>query len=104
MNADIITTIEEFEALKDNWDDIYRVDDHATVFMSWPWMRGWIEGETGRWVVIGLRPHKDFRICGFHGLEHDKGAELANVSCHGASYGRSSIERSYWICLLAWLR
>jgi len=56
MDVKIITTTEEFEEIRGDWDAIYAVDPHATIFMSWSWIRGWIEGETRKWAVIGVRP------------------------------------------------
>jgi len=56
MEVKIMTKAEEFDRIRDDWNTVYAADPDATVFVSWPWIRGWIEGESRDWVVIGIRP------------------------------------------------
>ena len=46
----------QFESLKEDWDAAYHADSHATVCMSWDWLRGWLEVTPNEWFVLALRP------------------------------------------------
>jgi len=57
MHIDIINTIEQFEKLKKNWDDVYSADPNTTIFTSWAWLRGWIESTSYDWSIITVKPN-----------------------------------------------
>lgn len=56
-----ISDIHQFDALREPWNTVYTADPKATIFVSWPWLRGWIESmsseEEGVWYVLALRPN-----------------------------------------------
>ncbi len=58
MRIDVIDNIQQFDKLKKSWDDVYVADINATVFVSWAWIRGWIETTSGEWLVLAIR-HDD---------------------------------------------
>ncbi len=55
MQVREIDTFTEFEALRSDWDAAFALDPHAAVFMSWPWMRGWIDVTPHPWTVLAVR-------------------------------------------------
>lgn len=56
MHVYRVDTTEEFDALKASWDTVYAADPHATVFVSWAWLRGWFEVTPHEWFVLAARP------------------------------------------------
>jgi CelD/BcsL family acetyltransferase involved in cellulose biosynthesis len=51
-----INTLEEFDGLKSAWNAACEADSHATVFLSWDWLRGWFEATPYAWSVLAARP------------------------------------------------
>jgi CelD/BcsL family acetyltransferase involved in cellulose biosynthesis len=56
--VDCIRKIEQFVELKPRWDQIYASDAHATLFVGWPWLRGWMEASQEEWLVLAVRPSR----------------------------------------------
>jgi len=52
MNVRTISTLSEFDALRARWDVMYRADPQASVFVAWPWLRGWFEATPYHWSVL----------------------------------------------------
>lgn len=57
MQVDIINDIHHFDEVKPAWDAVYTADPNATTFVSWAWLRGWIETTTCPWLVLCVRPN-----------------------------------------------
>lgn len=55
MDIRIIDTIESYERLKEDWNEIYASDPHTTIFVSWEWLRGWVEITPYRWFIAAVR-------------------------------------------------
>ena len=47
-------TVVGFDAVRDNWDQVYRDDPDAQHFLSWTWLKDFL-GHRGRWFVLALR-------------------------------------------------
>lgn len=56
MIVDCIQTIEQFDRLRPTWDGLYASDPQATIFSSWPWLRGWLDRTQDKWLVLAVRP------------------------------------------------
>lgn len=54
MRIDVIDTVAGFDAVRDNWDQVYRDDPDAQHFLSWTWLKDFL-GHRGRWFVLALR-------------------------------------------------
>jgi hypothetical protein len=65
MEIKVIKSIDQFNKLKQNWNDIHAEDPHATIFPSWTWMRGWIEATMYNWQVLAVRPTSTKPYVGF---------------------------------------
>lgn len=61
-----IDTLDEFEAVKSNWQSVYASDSHAHIFSSWAWLRGYIQSTTFSWMALAVKadPNLD-AYCGF---------------------------------------
>ncbi len=59
MHVSVINDIKQFEKLKEDWDTIYSKDPHTTIFVSWGWIRGWIDTRSYDWSVLALQPDPD---------------------------------------------
>jgi CelD/BcsL family acetyltransferase involved in cellulose biosynthesis len=55
MNVDRITTLAGFEAERAAWERLEREDPHASVFMTWRWLRAYLPVARLRWSVLALR-------------------------------------------------
>ncbi|MDJ0776209.1 MAG: GNAT family N-acetyltransferase [Mastigocoleus sp. MO_167.B18] len=59
MFTSIINRIEEFDKLKTAWNQVYDSDKHAQVFLSWSWLRGWLEVNSDEWLILALQSDQD---------------------------------------------
>jgi CelD/BcsL family acetyltransferase involved in cellulose biosynthesis len=77
MQITIVDSFEQLEKLKQNWNAAYSADAHATIFMSWPWLRGWCDATPYKWLVLACRPHNvseyvAFMVLGLHSIQRKK--------------------------------
>jgi CelD/BcsL family acetyltransferase involved in cellulose biosynthesis len=66
--VDVIADIAQYDNLRQNWHDVYAACPHATVFMSWQWLRGWIETTPYTWLVLATRDTAEGPYSGFFPL------------------------------------
>jgi tetratricopeptide (TPR) repeat protein len=57
MRIDVIDTDAGFEALRENWDQVYMADPHAQHFLSWIWLNPYLR-RRNRWFVLALRENE----------------------------------------------
>ena len=55
MQIDIITTREELNRLKQNWDDLYEKDPEAQFFSSWTFLSSYMARYEDAWSVLAAR-------------------------------------------------
>jgi CelD/BcsL family acetyltransferase involved in cellulose biosynthesis len=65
MEVREIKSLDGFEALWRDWDAAFDADPHASVFMSWDWLRGWLEVTRHSWVVLAARENATSPWIGF---------------------------------------
>ena len=68
MKVEIINSIKQFDELETNWNNVYARDAHAQIFLSWSWLRGWLEVVPNQWFILALRPKIDSPYVGFFPL------------------------------------
>jgi CelD/BcsL family acetyltransferase involved in cellulose biosynthesis len=47
-----IDDLHQFDRLRESWTTVYEADPHATIFVSWPWLRGWFAATPHKWLVL----------------------------------------------------
>lgn len=94
MQVDIITTIEGFNRLKENWDQIFQVDRDSTVQRSWGWMKGWIESTDLDWFILAARDENTSDYVGFVVLS----SRMNRHCCSLELGGRPWAARTGFIC------
>ncbi len=55
MHIDRIDNLPQFEAIRANWDAVYASDPNAQVFVSWAWLRAWLEITPIDWFVLAAK-------------------------------------------------
>lgn len=55
MRIDIISTLAEMDAVKENWQTVYQADPNAHYFVSWGWLRGYFEITERRWFILAAK-------------------------------------------------
>ena len=63
-----IDDISQFDKLKVAWDAVYAADPHATIFVSWAWLRGWFEVMPYEWLVVAVQPDHNSSYVAFFAL------------------------------------
>ncbi len=53
--VDVITSLNGFEAERERWERLYRADEHAQVFLSWPWLAAYLASAPPGWRILALR-------------------------------------------------
>lgn len=56
MHIRIIDTLQDFTALRGNWDRVYREDPDAQFFLSWSWLSQWLPMLVGPWFILAAKP------------------------------------------------
>lgn len=59
MHIDVLKTVAELDRIEEQWARVYRADPEAHYFLSWTWMRKWLESLNGPWVVLAAKPDAD---------------------------------------------
>ncbi|RYC17625.1 GNAT family N-acetyltransferase [Ciceribacter ferrooxidans] len=54
MQVDVASTFDELDAWKDDWERVHAADGEAHCFLSWAWMRRWLERRSP-WLVLAAR-------------------------------------------------
>ncbi len=90
MQVDMIETLEDLHALKDNWDRIYEVDPEAHCFLSSTWISSWFASRTLPWFVLAAKEEIDGAYVAFFpiqlGTGLDRGRGFYNIVAMGGSY------------------
>ena len=68
MQVEIINSIQQFDNLKTDWNNIYACDSHAQIFLSWSWLRGWLEVVPHDWFILAIRTKPDLPYVAFFPL------------------------------------
>jgi CelD/BcsL family acetyltransferase involved in cellulose biosynthesis len=55
MYIDVIEDMDAFSQLRENWDEVYGADPHATLFLSWNWLFPWLENLSTPWIVLAAK-------------------------------------------------
>lgn len=68
MQVEIINSINQFDQLEKNWNNVYAEDPHSQIFLSWSWLRGWLEVINHKWFILAIKPKSDSAYVGFFPL------------------------------------
>lgn len=68
MKIKVIKNIGDFEAVKDDWNYVFKYDTKATVFQSWSWLRGWIDVIASDWFIISIQTDSESQYIAFFAL------------------------------------
>lgn len=71
MDVVVIDDLQQMDELRSNWDVVYAADSHASIFLSWAWLRGFFEVTPYRWFVLALRPDTSAPSVAFFPLAED---------------------------------
>jgi CelD/BcsL family acetyltransferase involved in cellulose biosynthesis len=69
MQVSVIDSLVELDRLRDAWDAVYEADEHAHIFLSWPWLRLWFTNSPNRPLVLAARPAEGEPWVAFCSLE-----------------------------------
>lgn len=83
MQVEIINSIQQFDKLKTNWNHIYACDSHAQIFLSWHWLRGWLEVVPHDWFILAIKPEPGASYVAFFPLSL-RSLQWANVNVYRA--------------------
>jgi CelD/BcsL family acetyltransferase involved in cellulose biosynthesis len=80
MQVECIDDIDRFDELRAFWDTVYAADPHATIFVSWAWLRGWLEVTPYDWLVLAVRPDNTSPFVAFFALSHNHAAHRLQMA------------------------
>jgi CelD/BcsL family acetyltransferase involved in cellulose biosynthesis len=63
MTVEKITSVEDFERIRESYERVYERDPHRTVFVSWAWLRSYFASMAPEWVLLAVR--RDGAYIGF---------------------------------------
>jgi CelD/BcsL family acetyltransferase involved in cellulose biosynthesis len=55
MIVDRFTRLDQLEALRSRWVQLYEIDPHSNLFVSWDWLYACLASEKKPWVILGVR-------------------------------------------------
>lgn len=56
MNVISVSTYSALDKLRNAWEAAYAADPLAHVFVSWPWIRSWLQVSPYAWLILVARP------------------------------------------------
>ena len=83
MQIEIINSIEQFDKLEKNWNNVYASDSYAQIFLSWSWLRGWLELVPHDWFILAIKPKPNSPYIAFFPLGI-RSLKWANVNVYRA--------------------
>jgi len=83
MQIEIINSIKQFDKLEKNWNNIYTLDSHAQIFLSWSWLRGWLELAPHDCFILAVRAKPNSPYVAFFPLAM-RSLQWANVNVYRA--------------------
>lgn len=83
MQIEVINSIQQFEKLEKDWNHIYASDSHAQIFLSWSWLRGWLEVAPHDWFILAIKPKPNSAYVAFFPLAI-RSLQWANVNVYRA--------------------
>ncbi len=83
MLVEIIDSIQQFDELETDWNNIYASDPHTQIFLSWSWLRGWLEFVPNEWYILAIRPKPDLPYIAFFPLAM-RSFQWANLNVYRA--------------------
>jgi len=89
MKVTVVNTIKQFEEIKSIWDSVYAADMNASVFVAWDFIRGWIDHNKNKWMVLVARPDDRNDYKAFLFLINDKNGRVLKT-CDSALADHSS--------------
>lgn len=54
-----ITTLAQFDAVRERWEQLYRADPARQIFLSWRWLRGYLAVAPAGWRIAAVRDGED---------------------------------------------
>lgn len=58
MFVDRFTSLDQLEALRLRWAELYQLDPNSNLFLSWDWLCACLACEKRPWTVLGVRPRE----------------------------------------------
>jgi tetratricopeptide (TPR) repeat protein len=104
IKIDIIDNFETFQAIKNNWESVYKADIYAQLFLSWIWFSGmlqWYKKSNQSWLILAAKSSTNTsEYVGFFPLliaidEHPSGGFYSKLSMAGVA----DSEHIGFICL-----
>lgn len=65
MRVEEITELDRFDQLQADWETVYASDQHAQVFISWPWLRSYYRATRSPWRVLAVHSQESQRYVAF---------------------------------------
>ncbi len=80
MMIKLISNLEDFEQLEQQWDDVYAADPQAQIFSSWAWLRGYYKASLFPWFVLAYKPRGQKHFVAFLPLSmHTRKFQIART-------------------------
>jgi CelD/BcsL family acetyltransferase involved in cellulose biosynthesis len=99
MQVNVIDKIEQYDQLKSNWNEAFSTDPDSTIFVSWGWIRGWIDTKQCDWWVLAAQPDSTSSYVAFMPLgmhQSEKGA-IRKLFLGGS--GHPGADNTGFVCL-----
>lgn len=55
MTVDRFTSLDQLSAIRSRWLELYELDPHSNVFLSWDWVHACLASEKSPWMILGVR-------------------------------------------------
>lgn len=99
MLVKIIDNIQQFDQVKSNWDEVYSADPDSTIFVSWGWLRGWIDTKSCDWSVLAFQPDSKTPYVAFMALGMQFKNEGAFRRLFSGGAGHPGADNTGFVCL-----
>ena len=65
LQVERINNLSSFEAIRDDWEHLYKSDPNSQVYTSWLWLYGWFSASSNKLLVLGVKSEDTFSYVAF---------------------------------------
>jgi CelD/BcsL family acetyltransferase involved in cellulose biosynthesis len=101
MHIEVIDTFDRFDHVRQDWERVYDSDPEAQFFLSWNWMRRWLDLVKESWFVLAARTDGEASRCvGFFPLRRRNSLSKRGAICREITMaGNRLADYTGFICI-----
>jgi CelD/BcsL family acetyltransferase involved in cellulose biosynthesis len=89
LQVDVIDSLDDLLAVRQDWERVYDADPEAQFFLTWSWIYNWFSSTRQRWLVLAVRSQNAENYLAFFPLRLSTGLTIGSGFRHSIRMGGS---------------